>query len=115
MTDREKLIELLNNVGSNILQFPTDGFIEHLAEYLLENGVTVQQWTSVDDYLPVEETKKYMGEFGEFPEYIVMIKGGELPTSLCFTGEKWIDQWYSDFEYEVTHWMPMPQPPKEVL
>lgn len=42
MTDREKLIELLNNVGSNILQFPTYGFIEHLADLLLANGVKIE-------------------------------------------------------------------------
>lgn len=41
MTDREKLIELLNDVGSNVLQFPTDGFIAALADHLLANGVKV--------------------------------------------------------------------------
>lgn len=41
MTDRERLIELLNKVGENVLKFPTDNFIESLADYLLSNGVIV--------------------------------------------------------------------------
>ena len=43
-TDREKLIELLNEVASNVIQFPTYGFIEALADHLLANGVTVKQY-----------------------------------------------------------------------
>lgn len=38
MTERERLIELLNRVGGKVLYIPTDKFIENLADYLLENG-----------------------------------------------------------------------------
>ena len=41
MTERERLIELLNNVGSKVTDVPTDGFIKHLADHLLANGVIV--------------------------------------------------------------------------
>ena len=46
----------------------------------------------------------------EDPEFLVMIKGGFVPTVLFFNGE----YWYCNFDepYEVTHWMPLPQPPK---
>lgn len=40
MTERERLIELLNEVGGNLLKFPTENFIEAFADYLLKNGVT---------------------------------------------------------------------------
>jgi hypothetical protein len=60
--------------------------------------------------LPIEEVKKYRGENGEDPEFNVMIKGGLVPTSLFFNGE----DWYCNFDdsYAVTHWMPLPEPPK---
>lgn len=48
-------------------------------------------------------------------EYIVMIKGGVNSTTLLYDGEKWFEE--RDDEtilYHVTHWMPMPEPPKEV-
>ena len=41
MADREKLIELLNYVGQNVMQFKTGNFIESLAEYLIANGVKI--------------------------------------------------------------------------
>lgn len=41
MTERERLIELLNEVGGNLLKFPTENFIEAFADYLLANGVVV--------------------------------------------------------------------------
>lgn len=39
MTEREKLIELI--CECNVMSIPTDGFIEGLADYLLEKGVIV--------------------------------------------------------------------------
>ena len=39
--DREKLLELLNYVGQNVVSFPTENFIEALADFLIENGVKV--------------------------------------------------------------------------
>lgn len=39
--DHEKLLELLNYVGQNVMQFPTENFIEALADFLIENGVKV--------------------------------------------------------------------------
>lgn len=38
---RERLIELLEQVGANVLNFPTDNFIESLAQYLVEHKVKV--------------------------------------------------------------------------
>jgi hypothetical protein len=50
MTDREKLVEILLEVGKNIMSFPNEGFNEHLADYLISHGVTVKQ-TSPKDFL----------------------------------------------------------------
>jgi len=38
---KERLIELLNDVGDNVINIPTDNFIESLADHLIANGVIV--------------------------------------------------------------------------
>lgn len=49
MTERERLIELLNKVGESVLEFPTDdNFINSLADYLLDDGVIVPP-CNIDD------------------------------------------------------------------
>jgi len=67
-----------------------------------------QPWISVDDRLP----KDYQHENGEPMEFNVMIKDAEVPTTLCFNGSKWFEWSDTDRFFEVTHWMPLPQPPK---
>lgn len=47
-------------------------------------------------------------------EYIVMIKGGASSTTLLYGGEKWFEELDDEaILYHVTHWMPLPEPPKE--
>lgn len=58
----------------------------------------------------VKDVESHYQRFGEYPEFIVMILGGVLPTTLFFDGEGWFD--HADEYYSVTHWMPLPQPPK---
>ena len=87
---REKLIELIEQA-----YFCN---IESLADLLIANGVTVQEWISVKDRLPTEEDA---------------INGGFV---LAYTAEhKAIIALWSDvcrFSEFVTQWMPLPQPPK---
>lgn len=63
-----------------------------MAEELISNGVTVQEWISVKDRLPDTED-------------VFLCWSKELADMMfCYT---------SDFkQMEVTNWMPMPQPPK---
>ena len=111
---REKLRELIDQYY--IQNFaPTN---QKLTGHLIANGVTVQKWISVKDRLPVEESKAYELEWKEYPMYIVMIDMAFLPNTLYYDWRK--DVWF-DFrhdgeidEYDVTHWMPLPEPPKEV-
>ena len=92
--------------------------IDMIVRYLVVNGVTVQEWISVKDRMPEEDGS-----------YIIYIKPkcGGYPIKGCFAknggdyGEKiegenvWFDY---DREYGfyyisyVTHWMPLPKPPK---
>ena len=112
MDAREKLVELLD-------RFVYDDWYSNgdIAEKLIANGVTVQEWISVDDRLPIEEAKAHEQEWpGEYCEFLVMIEKGSLPTTLYYDLEE--NEWFrintalERETYEVTHWMPLPEPPK---
>ena len=104
MDVRKKLVELIESArywGSNTS--------EEIADNLLENGVTVQEWVSVDDRLPKEG------------EYVLCVLkgfnyGGKIQVCKFVPADKFKDKPY--FEHfrngfpSVTHWMPLPQPPK---
>lgn len=104
MDVREKLVELLD-------RFVYDDWYSnnYIAEKLIANGVTVQEWISVDDRLPEEG------------EYVLCVLkgfnyGGKIQVCKFVPADKFKDKPY--FEYfrngfpSVTHWMPLPEPPK---
>lgn len=47
-------------------------------------------------------------------EYIVMIKGGANATTLLYDGRLWFEEDEEGWQtyYNVTHWMPLPEPPE---
>ena len=101
MDVREKLIEILRKpIFPHELVDPT----EAVADYLLNSGVTVQEWISVKDKLPEEKVDcivHYKHAYCDNDDYWAI--------GMCFyDGEKF----QIDPAYKVTHWMPMPQPPK---
>ena len=129
MDVREKLVELLktNACPSSFMCDPTcryygfeDCFPDRFADYLIAHGVTVQEWISVDDRLPEDSgyylvvyRDKYNGSISiDFDMYVK-----------CNVGEWWESEFACDItkqflwatrlqEQEVTHWMPLPEPPK---
>ena len=117
MDVREKLVELLGRcaVEESITIAPVAE--NRLVDFLANHGVTVQEWISVDDRLPIEEAKAHEQEWpGEYPEFIVMIERGSLPTTLYYDLKE--NEWFrintalERETYKVTHWMPIPEPPK---
>ena len=104
MDVREKLIEILRKpIFPHELVDPT----EAVADYLLDSGVTVQEWISVNDKLPNDrewvivwhtgydtpKKAKYKDDFAPFlPVFLIDGDNGN--------------------KGEVTHWQPLPQPPK---
>lgn len=70
-------------------------------------------WISVEDRLPDKELKEYqrMNHGGDRIEVIVLIEGTDEATTLDYNGEDFVNDWNDPFV--VTHWMPLPQPPKE--
>lgn len=93
---RDKLIELLEILEQEKALIPD----ERAADFLIANGVTMQQWISVSERLP---------EIGGY--YFVHHKGG-LVSERRFYEEA--PELFIPFGNEpVTHWMPLPKPPKE--
>ena len=92
MDVREKLVELIESArywGSNTS--------EEIAENLLENGVTVQEWIPVTERLPDWRDGKVL----------VFTKYG---FSIC---ERTVNnRWRGQHANWITHWTYLPQPPK---
>ena len=103
---REKLIDLIYEaeglVNNNL---PT---VEMVADHLIANGVTVNEWISVKDRLPEKDklvlcVGKKGGMFlGEIHPFLV---GGERNEVYCYVPNSRQGRY-------ATHWMPLPQPPK---
>ena len=73
----------------------------------------VDKWVSVDERLPITEKEalEYYEMNSEFPQFIVKIDVGVTAAVLEFNGKDWFDGYAT---YNVTHWMPFPEPPKAV-
>ena len=106
MDVREKLVELLKE----IVAIQECGFgdprptYETVASYLMSHGVTVQEWVSVKDRLPEESGM-----------YIVTANDGHAQRVSFVQWQKKNRMWNLTGErsyWRVTHWMPMPHPPK---
>ena len=90
---RDRLIELLGDYL----------YSEQIADHLLANGVTVQEWVSVTDKLP--ESKKCV--------LMYSADGGVAEGEYDESTKKWCQYRWSVCDIrKVTHWMPLPQPPK---
>ena len=102
MDVRQKLIEILRKpIFPHELVDPT----EAVADYLLDSGVTVQEWISVDDELP--KTGGYVvciAKENPFSRFMPMVARIEK--------NGWVNPITEQYISEVTHWMPMPNPPE---
>ena len=108
MDVREKLVELLKEAPYNIFDNKLGGMLFDsclgmIADHLISNGVTVQEWVSVDERLPENfiSVLGYMTDAGEFP-----------PVRECYTvGNAFFFPALGDI-HPVSHWCEMPQPQK---
>ena len=103
MDVREKLIEILRKpIFPHELVDPT----EAVADYLLDSGVTVQEWISVTERLPEKGEEVLVFDTRENWTGFAWLRPDETWTALGF-----------DFPLdlgEVTHWMPLPPAPEDV-
>ena len=99
MDVREKLIELLKQI-----KYVS---VENAANILIDNGVTVQEWISVDDRLP-ENSGLYLVIEKHWLDGSLGTKIAKWNTVDWFTA----DRKSKEITPRVTHWMPLPKPPK---
>ena len=113
MDVREKLVELLK---TNACPSPFicdqackyygygDCFPDRYADHLISNGVTVQEWISVEERLPEEKANcivHYKHAYCDNDDYWAI--------GICFYDG---DKFQIGLAYKVTHWQYLPQPPK---
>lgn len=115
MTNRDRLIELIYCACRNYDEYedsfhengmsPMESFDEFAADCLIKNGVTVNEWISVEERLP-EPNKLVL---------CIWLKS-DGDSRYGFATYQRDDIWYVSNEGMpcVTHWMPLPKPPKEV-
>ena len=117
MDTREKLVDLILSAHERIRGVALEcegktyeGCVEIEADYLIANGVKVQElgvmvqeWISVEDRLPPNfiSVLGYMTDAGDFP-----------PVRECYTvGNAFFFPALGEV-HPVSHWMPFPEPPK---
>ena len=95
MDVREKLVQLLKDI------MPLFTFEEQV-DYLIAHGVTVQEWISVDERLPDDNDR------------VIAYRPNESETSAYKYCVMW--GWSVKVSLKqhrgITHWMPLPEPPK---
>lgn len=103
MDVKEKLVELLQDENNPVCRwFPNNMAMMQLADYLISNVVTVKEWISVNDRLP---------EDGDI--VLCYMEFGEQRIARWYESENcWAGQLIDYHKEQVTHWMPLPQPPK---
>ena len=122
MDVREKLVEqaishFWYGVSHDIFSEPVKTYAKLAIEALeKENGVTVQEWISVKDRLP-EESGNYIvccddsscsyGEGIWYSSDVVVVSEYYEGSWIWYVGDT---EW--SLENIVTHWMPLPEPPK---
>lgn len=130
MADREKLIELLEKSHDeldklcehdcSICKYDVQGFgcIDvRLAEYLISHGCRLERKQSIGNnasdeskrWIPVTER---LPAHGETVQWIKRIDKSQMIAKYDQRRNVWTDGHYYGGMNGVTHWMPLPEPPK---
>ena len=108
MDVREKLVELIESA-----RYWGSGTSEEIADHLIDNGVTVQEWISVEDKLPPYNRD-------------VLVYRPSMAMKILVDNYAWHyrdddNEWYEDWALYgkdangnpvITHWAYLPHPPK---
>ena len=132
-----KLIELLKESSFNAADYCSktdcedcnesgEGCFRALeADYLIANGVTIQRWIPVEERLPdvrgkylISRSAKWLTnpifEVADFANDLYKVDSYDFPNMKGKSGFYSYDDEWGFFEIDsITHWMPLPEPPKE--
>ena len=108
MTDRNKLICLL----AKICPIPYRE-ITKVADCLVKNGYTITKDINVLSWIPV--TERLPDKFGEYIVAIKTVSGVVYSDYADFDrfSKRWTTGLFFEVGSKVTHWMPLPDAPKE--
>ena len=113
MDVREKLVEILRKpIFPHELVDPA----EAVADYLIDSGVTVHEWISVKDRFPEQPPNRVddQGRSWFTPDIDCIVYDGKIVFAAHYSFQNKFF-WYSDTLHplkNITHWMPIPEPPK---
>ena len=123
MDVREKLIDILKQApfeGKVLDEWWWEEKIKMIADYLIANGVTVQNWISITERLP-----EIPNGWAENPEPVLYMMKNTKNIYAGYYGESgvWRDKYFRQYEdsregvdaYDVLCWMwqhDLPKPPK---
>ena len=96
-------------IDANALKagFEEDGHLSPYIEEFIDACPTVGGWISVEDRLPeIGEAVLVICRFGKM--IVSELDGYWGKERLFWTYPNWVEE-----QIEVTHWMPLPEPPKE--
>ena len=106
MDVKEKLVELLQNAKAAMKSENLSCDIARnmfVVDFMMANGVTVQEWISVDDRLPENIANRVL----------VVCERSNGVFYAHYEKPFWINlETDKPFISTVTHWMPLPEPPK---
>lgn len=116
MTDREKLAEIVRGASYRCLPSNTTDFhLERFVTDLLSFGVTIRRWIPVSERLP--DNKEHDWVLAQVVEDNGFM---HIPKVMEYRRQRndWYEEtygWLSEHNgaFTVTHWMPLPEPPKE--
>ena len=95
---REKLLYLLDDALS-VYRLDAWENSDRIANHLIANGVTIQKWIPVTERLPEEDVR-----------VLVWLGTGDITYTQIDTDRLHKKKWRR-WTKNVTHWMPLPEPP----
>ena len=100
---KEILGEIVAEAAYQCLPSNTDErHIDKLVDYLIANGVTVQEW------IPVSEPPKVY-----YKDLLVYDEMDDCQFIAVYTNRgQWLVPHYENYEFNITHWSYLPEPPK---
>lgn len=109
MSTREKLTELIFEIAPYGM---SEMFAVHLADHLLANGVRLESKQATSD-----ESKRWISVTERLPKsfedvLVCDATGGFRDVCYLEGGKSWVAHAYRYELDDVTHWMPLPEPPR---